>query len=276
MMIKTTMMKQSLTILLIMAGLFLTSCNDGSKPQSETTQPTISKENSQSKEDSIVYKTDNLIVRKLSEHIYQHISFLNSKDFGRVDCNGMVVANDNEAIIFDTTCDNESSLELINYVTEELKAKITAVIPTHFHDDCVGGIEKFNEKQIPSYASDKTIELLKNKENKYADSIKGFDDSLTLNVGDMKVSAEYFGEGHTKDNIIGYVAEDETVFGGCLIKEVGAKEGNLGDANVNAWSATVKKLKQKYPQAKIVIPGHGKTGGTDLFDYTITLFEQKN
>jgi metallo-beta-lactamase class B len=57
-----------------------------------------------------------------------------------------------------------------------------------------------------------------------------------------------------------------------LIKAVGAGKGNLEDANVAVWSETVGKLKRTYPEAKIVIPGHGKTGGTELFDYTIKLF----
>jgi metallo-beta-lactamase class B len=35
----------------------------------------------------------------------------------------------------------------------------------------------------------------------------------------------------------------------------------------------VRKIKEKYPEVKIVIPGHGKPGGTALFDYTIELFK---
>jgi metallo-beta-lactamase class B len=41
----------------------------------------------------------------------------------------------------------------------------------------------------------------------------------------------------------------------------------------NAWSETVSRLKQQYADARIVIPGHGKSGGTELFDYTINLFK---
>lgn len=62
------------------------------------------------------------------------------------------------------------------------------------------------------------------------------------------------------------------VFRGCLIKELGATKGFLGDANVADWSGTVKKIKKHYPQVKIVILGHGKYGNNELFDYTIELF----
>ena len=265
------MKKKTLTIFMF-AALLLISCKNSSTKQNQANE-TITSKTDISNDRSIIYKTDNLIIRRLSNHVYEHTSFLNTNDFGRVPCNGMIVVNENEAIVFDTPSDDESSGELINYVMKKLQCKIKTIIPAHFHEDCVGGLEKFNEYNIPAYASNKTIELLKIKDKKFSKPIMGFNDSLALSIGDKKVYAEYFGEGHTKDNIIGYFPEDNAIFGGCLIKELGAKKGNLDDANTKEWPGTVRKLKQKYPQTKIVIPGHGKSGGTELFDYTIRLFK---
>lgn len=207
--------------------------------------------------------------------MYEHISFLNTTDFGKVSCNGMLVINENEAIIFDSPADDESSEELIAYINK-LNCSINAVIATHFHEDCVGGLGSFTKYNIPCYATNQTIELLKSRGNKFFKIIKGFDDSLALSVGTKKVYAEYFGEGHTTDNITGYFPEDNAVFGGCLIKELNATKGNLEDANVMAWAGTVSKLRQRYPRVQIVIPGHGKWGGVELFDYTIKLFEARS
>ncbi|OUR96059.1 subclass B1 metallo-beta-lactamase [Flavobacteriales bacterium 33_180_T64] len=224
----------------------------------------------------VVYQTDNLMIRRLSNHIYEHVSYLNTKDFGKVGCNGMLVVNEDKGILFDTPTDNQSSLELINFVTQELKSDIVAVIPTHFHEDCVGGIEAFEKQNIPMYATNQTIELLKKKGQNFSKPINNFDNSLTLDIKGKKVFATYFGEGHTKDNIIGYFPENNTIFGGCLIKKVGAGKGNLEDANTNDWSETVRKIKLRYPEVEIVIPGHGKWGGIELLDYTIELFEKSN
>ena len=223
-----------------------------------------------------LYQTQNLIIQKLSNHIYEHISFLKTNDFGTVACNGMIVLNKNEAVIFDTPSNDQGSEELISYVTKTLNCKIKAIIPTHFHNDCVGGLEKFNESNIPAYASAKTIELLNKNGIKFSKPINTFNDKFSIKIGNKKVYAQYFGEGHTRDNIIGYFPEDKAIFGGCLVKESGASKGFLGDANINAWSETVRKIKQAYPGAKIVIPGHGKWGGTELFDYTIKLFDLTN
>lgn len=214
-----------------------------------------------------------LVVQKISDHVYQHISFLQTQSFGRVGCNGMVVHDKGEAIIFDTPADRSASVELISWVEKNLKCKVKAVIPTHFHADCLAGLDEFHTRGIPSYANKATIKMA--ELNRYAVPQNGFDDSLQLEVGDKKVFVRYFGEGHTKDNVIGYFPDEKTIFGGCLVKEAGAGKGNLEDANVEAWPATVAKLKAQYPDTRFVIPGHGKAGGTELFDYTIKLFAQE-
>ena len=266
-------MKILLTIFLLLSLTFI-SCKELPPNHNKTNQEKKSEISNKSLADSLmVYQTDNLIVNRLSDHIYEHISYLNTDDFGKVACNGMLVINENKGVIFDTPTDNKSSLELINFINNELKSQITGVIPTHFHTDCVGGIAEFENYNIPIYASNQTIQLLKKNGQNFSKPIKTFDKNLTLHLGNKKVYAEYFGEGHTKDNVVGYFPDDDAVFGGCLIKEINASKGNLKDANIKEWSATVEKVKLKYPNAKIVIPGHGKWGGIELFDYTMKLFE---
>jgi metallo-beta-lactamase class B len=271
-------MKSSTDLLLqlktfLISGLLFISCQDSparnNKKESEIlAQPAMS-----NSKDSIVYQTENLIIHKLSDHIFEHHSFLSTKDFGKVECNGMIVVNDNEVVIFDTPADNKSSQELIDFA-KKTNWNIKAIIPTHFHEDCVGGLETFERNGITGFASNETIKLLKSKGKKFTEILKGFDNNLAVELGNEKVFAEYFGEGHTKDNLVGYFPGDKVLFGGCLIKETGASKGNLEDANIKSWSATVRKLKQAHPDVQIVIPGHGKSGGTELLDYTIKLFEK--
>lgn len=217
------------------------------------------------------YASENLIIQKISDHVYTHISFLNTESFGKVPCNGMIVLDGDQVVIFDTPTDNDVSEELINWVKNSLKGEIMAVVATHFHEDCLGGLQAFHNHDIPSYANQRTIELAEEHQRVLPqNSFEGF---LELNVGNQQVHAEFFGEGHTKDNIVGYFPAEKIMFGGCLIKEMNATKGNLEDANVKDWSETVKKVKAKYSETAIVIPGHGELGGTELLDYTINLFE---
>jgi metallo-beta-lactamase class B len=54
-----------------------------------------------------------------------------------------------------------------------------------------------------------------------------------------------------------------------------AGKGNLADANLKEWSNTVGKIKEKFSSAKIVVPGHGRSGGIELLDFTINLFDSE-
>lgn len=221
---------------------------------------------------SKLYESESLILNELSTGVFSHISYLQTDSFGSVACNGMVVINNGEALIFDTPTDNIASNELINWLENVRKVVVKGVIITHFHDDCLGGITAFHKKEIPSYASNQTI-LLARKNNVEVPQ-NGFEKSMKLTVGNHKVVNSFMGEGHTKDNIVSYYPAQEALFGGCLIKTNGATKGYLGDANVAEWSTTVEKVKATYPTIKTVIPGHGNTGGSELLDYTIRLFKK--
>ena len=220
-----------------------------------------------------LYRTKDLIITQISANAFQHTSFLQTNDFGNVPCNGLIVRGKDEVIVFDTPTNDSSTNELIKWIKEKLHCKVNAIIPTHFHNDCLGGLKAFENVGIQSYANFKTIELA--RENNYVVPKNSFTDSLVLTVGGEKVIVKFFGEGHTKDNVIGYFPTEQVMFGGCLIKELKAGKGFLGDANIAEWSATVERIKAAYPDLKIVVPGHGQYGDSKLLDYTISLFKVK-
>lgn len=217
-----------------------------------------------------VYRSETLQIEQLSPHTFVHISYLQTDDFGKVGCNGMVVINGGEAMVFDTPADEAASLELINWLEKERGLRLKGAVATHFHMDCVGGLEEFHVRKIPSYGSTKTIELTKTAGSPIPQN--GFEEQLALEVGDISVVTQYFGEGHTSDNVVSYVPEDRVLFGGCMIKEMNAGVGFIGDANVSAWPTSVEQMKSTFSDIQIVIPGHGKIGGQALLDYTIQLF----
>lgn len=220
-----------------------------------------------------VYKSNRLIITQISENSFQHTSYLQTNDFGNVPCNGLIVSSSNEVIIFDTPTNDNASEELIKWITEKLKSKIKGIVATHFHDDCLGGLKAFHDHQISSYAYSKTIAFA--KENNFEVPKNSFKNQLILKVGKESTITQFFGEGHTKDNVVGYFPSEDIMFGGCLIKELNATKGFLGDANISTWSKTVENVRQKYPNVKIVIPGHGIYGDKSLLDYTIKLFKSE-
>lgn len=220
-----------------------------------------------------VYKTNNLVIKRLSEHVYQHISYLQTKEFGKVACNGMLVINEDKGIILDTPTNDQNSLELINFITSEFGVEITGVIPTHFHSDCLGGIQEFKNRNIPVYISEKTGRILDRLDRSAVQSTIRFKNDLNLSIGAEKIEIRYFGQGHTRDNVIGYLANENIMFGGCLIKSSGASKGNLEDANTRKWPGTIRKIRREYPGVKMIVPGHGAVGGKELLNYTTKLFQ---
>ncbi len=216
------------------------------------------------------YSSDTLKVYRVSDHVYVHLSYLETESFGKVECNGAIFFDNGEAVILDTPAGREDSEELIRWVTDSLGCTIKAVVPTHFHKDCLGGLQEFHRKDIPSYAENATTTLAAS--HGFPVPQHGFDQSQTLRAGTLEIELSCRGAGHTTDNITAYLSGDHVLFGGCLIKASGASKGNLEDADVAAWPETVERIKSAYPEVKIVIPGHGDTGGKELLDYTEILF----
>ena len=223
-------------------------------------------------QENFIFETADLQIQKISDHTYRHITYLETQDWGKVACNGMIVTDDGEAIIFDTPITDSVSNVLIDFVEQDLKCKVTGIVATHFHTDCLGGLKAFHDRNIPSYALNLTLDLAKPIHEVIPQN--GFHKSLELKAGNKKVILDYLGEGHTKDNIIAYFPDEQVMFGGCLIKSLKSGKGYLGDANVDAWPQTVEKLKAKYKDVKIIIPGHGNPGGSELLDYTINMFKK--
>lgn len=219
-----------------------------------------------------VYHSESLTIEQLTPHTFVHISQLVIPDYGTFPCNGMIFVNEGEALVFDTPIGDSISTELIRWLRDEMQLEIKGIVVNHFHDDCLSGIAAFHEAGIPSYANEQSIALAEHGEFELPQH--GFTDSLVLRLKHKKVINRYFGAAHTIDNIVSYLPDEEVLFGGCMIKEIGAGEGNLNDADTKAWPVTVARIKDAYPDLKYVVPGHGESGSAELLDYTIRMFEK--
>lgn len=211
-----------------------------------------------------------LEIEELKPGVYLVRDYLSTQDFGRVDCNGLLYVVNGEALVVDTPHTEALSEVLIERVKTQFGAKITGVVIGHTHADSMGGLAAFQKAGIPSYSSLATQE--KAGRQGLPIPTAGYDSSLELRVGGKTVRCRYFGPGHTDDNAVTYLEEEKVLFGDCLVKAQGASKGFLGDADVEQWPQTLGKVKVAFPDAQIVVPGHGAPGGTELLDYTIELF----
>jgi metallo-beta-lactamase class B len=76
-------------------------------------------------------------------------------------------------------------------------------------------------------------------------------------IGPYAFETYYPGEGHTADNIVIWFEREKILYGGCLIKGVDDKNlGYLGDANVKAYAATLRKVQKRCPDPRHIIVSH--------------------
>ncbi|MBN1290826.1 MAG: hypothetical protein JXB48_03225 [Candidatus Latescibacteria bacterium] len=88
------------------------------------------------------------------------------------------------------------------------------------------------------------------------------------------VEIYYPGETHTEDNTVVYFKGKSLLFGGCMVKSMNSQSlGFTGDANLEEWPKSIKKVIERYTGDIIVIPGHGKWGYRNLLIHTLVLCE---
>ncbi len=214
-----------------------------------------------------VQVSEDIMLIKLSENAYMHISYSTFQKYGRVASNGLVFINHREAFLFDTPVTDSLTMNLVSWLTETMKLKIVGFIPNHWHVDCMGGLGFLQSQKIESYANQMTVAIAKSKNLPVPDH--GFKDSLQIKLGDKLIACYYLGPAHSTDNIVVWIPSEKILFAGCMIKSIDAKDlGNIVDGDLNSYPKTIDKLLAKFPTAKIVIPGHGQFGGLDLIKHT--------
>ncbi len=181
--------------------------------------------------------------------------------------NGMIVVDGGEATLVDTGWTNEQTQTILRAWHAAGRPKITKALVTHFHDDRLGGIPELTRHGVPSFGNPLTIGLAIDSGHAPPKPLHNAE-KAPQRFGPIEVF--YPGAGHTVDNIVAYVPGDDVLFGGCFIKSVTANDlGNLGDADVPAWPASVGRVMDRY-HARHVIPGHGTIGG-DSLSHTLSL-----
>ncbi len=227
----------------------------------------------QTQENKKIIISDDLELVPLSEHVFLHTSYMESAGYGRFPCNGLVFVSRDSAIIIDTPVNDSLSVQLLSWLNGK-GIRTIAVIPTHWHNDNLGGLKAFHEAGIRSYAYSLTLQLA--AQHQYEVPQVPFSDSMNLQVGREIVKCKFLGAGHSLDNIVVWIPSERILFGGCLVRAAGSVGlGYTADGNVEAWPNTILEVMKEYPDAAIVIPGHGLPGGKELLWHTYQLLRPK-
>jgi metallo-beta-lactamase class B len=204
---------------------------------------------------------------KISDNAYIHVSYSKIGEYGRIASNGMIYTNGDEAYLFDTPCTDSLTMDLCSWIKDSLKAKVVGFVPNHWHIDCMGGLGYLKKIGVESYAYQKTIDIAMAK--KLPVPAHGFKDSLQLKLGNRTIECYYLGAAHSMDNIVVWIPSEKILFAGCMVKSLDMNTmGNIKDGDLRVYPETLDRLMEKFPDAKVVIPGHGLPGGIDLIKHT--------
>lgn len=208
-----------------------------------------------------------LTVRRLAGRVWLHVSVENG-----IPSNGLIVeTDDGGSLLIDTAWDDDQTGRLVEWARTTLGKPIRRAVPTHFHEDRLGGIDTLRKLGIPMAGLDLTRTLAQARGKQPLPDVY-----LTAAQG-ARADAEgievfYPGPGHSRDNVVVWLPRERVLFGGCLLKAAATRDmGNVADADIPAWPATVARVMERYPSAAVVVPGHGAPGGFDVLTHTRAL-----
>jgi metallo-beta-lactamase class B len=223
---------------------------------------------------SEVSLSKDIVLHPVAKGVWVHTTFFDLPGMGRVPANGLVVIDGKEAMLVNLSWTEGLTATLCDWIAQSHGAMVKTVIPTHFHEDCMGGLAEAHRRGAVSCGLDQTIEIARQKSLPVPQV--AYRDEVTVHCGTTTVVVTYHGAGHTADNVVAWLPKQRILFAGCLVKSLDANSlGNTKDGDLAAYPATLRKVQAAYPQVKIVVPGHGDWGGPELIEHTLELCQAK-
>jgi glyoxylase-like metal-dependent hydrolase (beta-lactamase superfamily II) len=215
---------------------------------------------------SVAVAGENLEISAVTPNVWRHTSWQTVATWGLVPSNGLIVREGDHVVVIDTAWGAAPSRALLAWIDRELKLPVTRLIVTHFHADRLGGWEVFAERGARIVASRQTLALA------HVTPTPAFD-LYELVPGEKRVvgSVEIFypGPAHAPDNVVVWLPGERILAGGCAVRAAdSAGLGNLSDASIADWAASIARVQAAFPDARLVFPGHGDPGGPELLAHT--------
>lgn len=172
----------------------------------------------------------------------------------------------------------------------ETGQEIAYVINTDHHFDHVMGNEFLSPNIICHDTAARGLEFTRNKDflrrlikNIFPDQMAelepeiddlvvppplfSFDQSLTLDMGDVTLVLEFMG-GHSPGTIMIYCPEEKALFTG---DNVEGQFPAFVEAHMTSWNTALKKMLAM--EIDLVAPGHGLVGGKEMIEVYVSFFQ---
>lgn len=176
-------------------------------------------------------------------------------------------------VLIDTPWDAWYHKKVLDELEKRHGKKVIMCIATHFHDDRTAALQFLQQRGVQTWSSELTRALCK----KYGkpQAAHTFQRDTVFTVGGTRIETFYPGAGHTRDNIVVWLPGRKVLYGGCFLKSAEAKNlGNIEDADVKAWPASLQRTRARFPGAIYVIPGHDNWRMKGAIGHSLELLEK--
>lgn len=213
---------------------------------------------------------------KIADTVWVHTSTYTIPGQSPIPVNGLVIVDGDEVILADAAWGELATLSLLKTVEKEVGKPVTKLITTHHHADRVMGVDAAEWKGVEVFTHPDTPALAAQNgwpvPNTSVAALK--QPGSRIKVGNVEVA--YPGPGHAPDNLVVYVPSANILYGGCAVRGAESTSlGNIADADLKKWAKSLNWVKATYPDAKLVVPGHGKGADLRLIDHTLELLAKK-
>ncbi|OMG59044.1 hypothetical protein BJN44_03125 [Tessaracoccus sp. ZS01] len=156
-----------------------------------------------------------------------------------------LIVGDTGAMLIDTGNSPEQGAEVLASATALAGVPVTHVLLTHDHHDHVNGLAGMGE--VISIAHEKLTAVPVSRT---------FSMALAVDLGNLRVEALHFGEGHTDNDVLVFLPGENVVFAGDLLEE--GSDPQIDDrGSLSNWPTVLDGVLGAANATTRFVPGHG-------------------
>ena len=217
-----------------------------------------------------------LVVTPLNDRVLVHTTY-GLYQGNAIPSNGLIIKTTDGVVLvdtgWDTLDDTDNTRQLLQWVADSLGQPVRLCIVTHAHDDRVGGVAELKRAGIRVVSTPLTAQKAVKAGYQSPDGILPNDTTFT--IGQEPIRCYFPGAGHTSDNIVVWLPNQQILHGGCFVKSVAAFGlGNVADANLGEWANSIQRVKDRFSTAKITVPGHDEWTDPESLEHTLNLLRK--
>ena len=225
---------------------------------------------------SALSKNYPISLQKIAEGVWVHTSNYTVPGRPPIPSNGLIVADGDELIVVDTAWGEKATESLLEKVKTEIGKPVTKLIITHHNLDKLAGVDVMEFAGVEVFTHPLTpIKSVQAGHPVPNTSVAALKEARSrTKVGSVEIA--YPGVAHSEENLVVYIPSQKILYGGYAVKGAEVTSiGNVAEANLKAWSASLNWVKATYPETQIVVPASGKGAGLNLINKTLAMIATK-